>query len=577
MDPSEIPTKPIWAARTIMKTTDEIALPQHVLVRDAEATSVPGVGAGLAATHITAELDGHDFLDCLERAALGEIWKVVGPDRKPRIAHFFHEEAVAGRSRELDRLWAVSHPALPPLGLARGPSGRLVLLADGYDQTFAGWLRECRAWGLPGVPRTELLAQLRFVAQALDEIYHQSRLAHLGLHPGNLWLKDGRVRLGGFGLVNLLGPDTACRAAALHPVYAAPELFDGEAGPRSDQYSLALIYAEMVTGIHPLCAHAGSRPGKPNLVMLATAEREVIRQAVNADPRRRFASCRDLVAALEGLPGEAAQEGRRQPGTLPVLLRPEADGRRLGTRSLDEFARELVGLAAGGGALCEHGPIRYHLEPGRSLRHRCGVSLFAGAAALKLEGFRQEWDAEAVLRDQDTFVFAVRAAPLFWERLVGRHIGLEIEVRVTRPARPGHKLSELTVVIRPFGCGRERAVRLLESLGPVVLERLRAHLQVRSDLRAQDRLVWNQPLRVVPVLAGLEDGAAIECVGKDISVRGIGLFLPRPLPASHFYVRHPTLPALGNVQALARVVRGQRCPDGWYEVGAQFALEGPQR
>jgi hypothetical protein len=167
----------------------------------------------------------------------------------------------------------------------------------------------------------------------------------------------------------------------------------------------------------------------------------------------------------------------------------------------------------------------------------------------------------------------VRTSPTFWERLTGRQVGLAIEVRATPPARPGQKLSEVAVLIRPFGCGRARAVRLLEETGPVLLQSLRAHLLAQPEQRAQERLRWNARLRVHPVAAGLRAADGIDCLGKDISARGIGFFLPRPLAATHVYVNHPDLPQLANLAALAKVVGGQHCPDGWYEVGALFAPE----
>ncbi len=587
MNPSDLPTRSLLHAHTALNTTARILLPPSVLLQDVEQGALlacasqaelflEASGSVGSAPAVVTRLDDYQFLGCLERAALGEVWQVFAPDGRPCVAYFLYEQALTGRESELERLWAVAHPALPELALARAPSGQLVLLADGYDHTFTGWLRECRSWGLAGVPRPDLLGHLRQVAQALDEIYQQHGLAHLGLHPGNLWLKGGRVRLGGFGLVRLFGLDTAQRAAALNPLYAAPELLQGRPGPACDQFSLALIYAEMVSGVH-LLQIGGTQPPRLETVLLSTAEREVIGRALAPAPRARFASCRELVAALTALPGASLADRPAPPGSLPLLLRPKGLENGSAPQSLDQFVRALLTTAEGSSVLREHGSIRYHLDPGKGLRHRCAVYLFPGAAALRLEGFRHELHAEVLQADKGQFAFAVRAVPHFWERLTGRHVGLEIEVKLTPPVRATQKLSEVLVVIRPFGCGGTRAKQLLEEMGPALLERLRLHLQARPDQRAQERLLWNPPLRVVPVVAGAMTADTIDCVGKDISPRGIGFFLPRPLAASHFYISQPSLPQLADVAALARVVRGQRCPDGWYEVGAQFTPEKPAK
>jgi hypothetical protein len=274
---------------------------------------------------------------------------------------------------------------------------------------------------------------------------------------------------------------------------------------------------------------------------------------------------------------EAAQA--ELPSDLPRLLvatsplPPVGEG----VPSLDGFVRLLLNMAADSVGLGEYHTIRYRLEPGESLRHHCAVSLFPGAAPLKLEGFRQEWNAETVLQERELFIFSVRTAPGFWQRLIGKQVGLEIQVRLSPPARPGKALSDVSVVIRPFGCNRAQAVRLLAEMGPVLLESLRIHLQASPEQRTQERLQWNQPLRVIPVVTGLKTAEPIECVGKDISARGIGFYLPQPLAATHVYVNHPGVPELASLAALARVVRGQRGPDGWYEIGAQFAPERPDR
>ena len=86
-------------------------------------------------------------------------------------------------------------------------------------------------------------------------------------------------------------------------------------------------------------------------------------------------------------------------------------------------------------------------------------------------------------------------------------------------------------------------------------------------------MLWHGSLRVHPVVSGLRVADGIDCVGKDVSARGIGFFLPQPLAATHLYVNYPEQPQLADVSALVKVVRGQRCPDGWYEVGALFAPE----
>jgi hypothetical protein len=572
---------------TILRTTDRLHLPAAALLEDARRGGALGAAGGavevlvLPAAEAVAEppasLDGHEFVTCLERSPLGEVWRLRGPDGRPRLACCLHRSTVAAAGPRLGRLQDLDHPALPHVEIVYGPAGQVVLLTPHPRRTLAGWSRECRSGGLPGVPAAELVGYLQQAAEALDELLYRHGLQHLSLQPDSLWLDDAWARLGGFGLVQLLSLPSAGAAAVVNPRYAAPELLQGRLSLRCDQYSLALLYAEAVSGVHPLDGPGGVRlgprgPGRLELGLFSAGERAVLARALHPDPERRYASCARFSAALRGVLPAGGSGLLARPDLPPPALLAAGTVTR-GPASLDQFVRELLALAAGPAAVRQSQHIRYRLEPGQSLKHQCAVNLFPGAALLKLEGFLQEWHGETVLRDRESFVLSVRTSVTFWERLIGRQVGLEIHLHLKSPARPGQKLSEVGVLIRPFGCGRARAVQLLQETGPVLLESLRAHLQALPEQRAQERLLWNEPLRVHPVVAGLRAADGIDCLAKDISARGIGIFLPQPLGATHLYVNHPGSPQLADIAALVKVVRGQRCPDGWYEVGALFAPE----
>ncbi len=61
----------------------------------------------------------------------------------------------------------------------------------------------------------------------------------------------GRIKVADFGLVKDLQDVNCSIISGLTPVYAAPELFDGRPNNHSDQYSLAIVYQEMLTGALP--------------------------------------------------------------------------------------------------------------------------------------------------------------------------------------------------------------------------------------------------------------------------------------------------------------------------------------
>src|SRR5208282_1529764 len=108
-----------------------------------------------------------------------------------------------------------------------------------------------RTQGLPGIPREELLNYLQETAEALDLMNIQYQLQHLDIKPQNLFLLHNHVKVGEFGRVQVLEGMMASVTGGVTPGYAAPETFDGWVSRFCDQYSLAIVYQELLTGQRP--------------------------------------------------------------------------------------------------------------------------------------------------------------------------------------------------------------------------------------------------------------------------------------------------------------------------------------
>ena len=61
------------------------------------------------------------------------------------------------------------------------------------------------------------------------------------------------MKVADFGLVKDVRQSQASLVGGMTPLYAAPEVFRGTPSPHSDQYSLAIVYQEMLTGTLPFC------------------------------------------------------------------------------------------------------------------------------------------------------------------------------------------------------------------------------------------------------------------------------------------------------------------------------------
>jgi hypothetical protein len=550
-----------------------------------EPAAEGGLPSSKAARGRDALFPGYRFLARQRHGPLGEVWTAVSPDGRKRLLTFLSAHAggdPAKTGAALDRLQAVVHEAVPPFARLRAADGRFVLASSPPDKTLQDRFRECWSRNLPGIPRDELVPYLAQAAVDLDDLARRYDLCHLALHPDRLQLHNGQVRLGDFGLVELLARPGGQPLAQSSPRYAAPELFNGRFHEASDQYSLALIYAELLTGVHPCVSSTGQRTdlagdGQPNLRLLSSRDAAAVGKALRRDPARRFRNCADLAQALG-----ATSAGRGEielPTPLAAVIVAPSEGVVAvpgdPLPSLYRVVSELVATVAGAQEVQQPGRARYLLKPGQCLEHNCIVSLFPGGLTLRLESFRQQWHAQVTRRAPTLCALAVELPIRLWHRLVGRRTGLEVQVLVLRSAGGAARLSEIAVQIKPFGCDGLQAERLLAEMGPVLLESLRGSLQAHPDQRSEQRWQCEQVLRVCPVLEGVRLAEPIDGQGKDISRHGIGFVLPRELPSDQVYVTLPPTTAAGPVAVLARVVRGRVRRDGRFEAGASFGNGEP--
>jgi serine/threonine protein kinase len=518
---------------------------------------------------------GFRFLECVDCNPLAESWKAMADDGRLRLVKFLYgfarRDAQQGE-QAVARLRALQHPVLVSVDVVRHEPGRLVLVSDWFERSLWSRFQESQAQGLPGVPRRELLAYLRTAARFLDYFYQQHAIEHLALNPRNLLLDGDRPLIADFGLVQLLWLPAGQPVASFHLRYSAPEMLEKRPSSRCDQYSLALIYCDLLTG------NTSLRQGKPNLEALPGHDRDIVARALDPDPSRRWPSCRDWVRALRQAAGES--RSAQSSALLPVLRgvsprQPQADPAL--RESADEVLTQLLASAERGTGTASGHASEAEDEQGAAAKEAGSPSeptLFSsplplGSARIQLEALCRECDARVIRREEGELVFQIIRPRNFWQQCLGRQPGLEVQIRLT-PPRAAPSPIEVRVQIASFGCGRKHGAQIVQEIGPVVLQSLRTCLQADAEQRTQERFIWHQPLTVRPVLPDGGLGEVIDCRGKDLSRNGIGFYLPRALPTTQVYVELPATGDAPSVTIPARIVRVQRCGDGWYDVGALF-------
>lgn len=293
-------------------------------------------------------------IEAVGRGAMGMVYKAYDPrlDRVVALKEMRRLGQVEALRREAQALARVIDPHVVTVHDLLEDQGRAWLVMEYVRGTSVSrWLATSRP------PLSELLKVFRQLALGLAAV-HESGLVHCDVKPANMLLgDDGRGRLTDFGLARLQGE----AALGGTPQYMAPEQRKGAglglASQAADQYAFC---RSLEAALEP-----GPAP---------RALRALLKRGLAAEPARRFASMRELLAHWP---------------------RP----RRL-ARQLWLGAGLALGLAAVGLAFweqataCSDGATRFGrlLPPER--RAQLGRALLNSPAAARLFGaWEQEWVA----------------------------------------------------------------------------------------------------------------------------------------------------------------------------------------
>lgn len=226
----------------------------------------------------------------------------------PHVASAIGEERFL---REIKITAKLTHPHIVPLldsGEVDGLLFFVVPFMAGESLRSASQNRER--------PLEEVLRLVREIGEALD-FAHRSNIVHRDVKPDNVFLLDGHAILGDFGLAratDAVGEKALTDSGVTlgSPGYMSPEQAFGARtlDSRSDQYGLACLVYELVTGQLPF--QGGDVAGilrahlelpAPNACAvnpdLPQAVGKVLQRAMVKDPNGRFRSVLAFVDALE--------------------------------------------------------------------------------------------------------------------------------------------------------------------------------------------------------------------------------------------------------------------------------------
>src|SRR3989440_6154928 len=176
-----------------------------------------------------------------------------------------------------------------------------------------GTLRQRHPKGT-SVPLDIVISYIKQMAGALHYI-HTQKLIHCDVKPESMLLgRNNEVLLAEFGIA-IIAQSTRSQEtqqpqkAADSVVYMAPEQLRGKPRPASDQYALAIVTYEWLSGDPPspgsvqqiASQHLSAPPPllRTKAPAISSAVERVVLKALDKDPQQRFARVQDFAVALE--------------------------------------------------------------------------------------------------------------------------------------------------------------------------------------------------------------------------------------------------------------------------------------
>src|SRR6266849_8131410 len=255
----------------------------------------------------------------LGRGAMGVVFRALDPSIGREVAiktirlSEFNDAEQRGKQRE--RLFRDARSA----GIISHPS--IITIYDMAEQDdtayiamefVAGCSLEQLLSSKEPLPPERILNILRETAAGLDYAHHKG-IIHRDIKPANIILNEsGAAKIADFGIAKMSAADQLTQTGLIvgTPNYMAPEQVQGKpVGGPADQYSLAVLAYEMLTGDKPFVAEQLTTlvyqivcepppPAQRLNPTLGPRIEAVLQKGLSKQPEQRYETCSALVEAL---------------------------------------------------------------------------------------------------------------------------------------------------------------------------------------------------------------------------------------------------------------------------------------
>lgn len=262
--------------------------------------------------------------------------KVISTEADPYPDDDATKDAVRLFHREAQTIAKLNHPHILPLfdfdeASSDGSTPTYMVMPFCPEGSFKDWLKQRGDRGLLA-PR-DVVQLVRQAADAL-QYAHDRGIIHRDVKPANFLIRSNRdnpncpdLLLADFGVAKITAAATrSSQSVRGTPVYMSPEQWSGAPVPATDQYALAIMAYELLTGQSPfqgntnqmMYQHLMAPPPPPTSInpTLPLSVNAVILRALAKDPAERYPTITEFARALQqALFPDAATQRTLYPST----------------------------------------------------------------------------------------------------------------------------------------------------------------------------------------------------------------------------------------------------------------------
>lgn len=261
-------------------------------------------------------LPGWKLVELRGRGGFAAVWEAVNRSGERAAVKFMESRNAASSVKEMRIIQAIQqmrHPSLLRMDQILSIPNHIVIVMELADGSLLDLLDAYRSEFNTALTADLALRYLAPVADGLDFLNARRHtldgrtvgFQHADVKPSNILLVGDAAKIADFGLCRPTTSLNSRQEKSGTLDFAAPEVHRGVLADSSDQYSLAVTYYHLRTGLFPFpenvtgfkSENSYHRPA-PNCAGVAKDEAKVLERALDLEPTRRWPNCRALTAAL---------------------------------------------------------------------------------------------------------------------------------------------------------------------------------------------------------------------------------------------------------------------------------------